>query len=197
MRALDPMKLFDGWESIVHTLLAGIVAYTALIIFLRISGKRTLTKMNAFDFVVTVAIGSTLASVLTSKSLPLVDGIVALALLVALQYAVSWMTVRIGWFATMIKSTPGAVVVGGEFDEPAMRRERLSRDEVLMAVRDAGIHDFGQVSVVILETDGSLSVLKEPAPRSGLATTTDVRNIAPGNAVDSASLPPDRHNRAR
>lgn len=168
------MTLFDGWESILRTFVAGLVAYAALVVFLRVSGKRTLTKMNAFDFVVTVALGSTLASVLTSKDLALGDGVFALALLVGLQYAVSWLTVRVDWFAKMIKSTPRAVVVRGRFDDAAMRRERLSRDEVLMSVRDAGIRDFERVSVVTLETDGSLSVLTEPRPGPSLSTTKDV-----------------------
>lgn len=167
---------FNGWESIGQTLVAGIIAYAALIFFLRVTGKRTLTKMNAFDFVVTVALGSTLASVLTSKSLPLADGLVALALLVLLQYVVSWLTIRAGWFAKLIKSAPQAIVVDGNSDETAMRAERLSRDEVLMAVRDAGVHDLSKVSMVVLETDGSLSVLTDPAPPSGPASTRDVRN---------------------
>jgi uncharacterized membrane protein YcaP (DUF421 family) len=53
---------FNVWESIVRTLVIGVLAYAILILQLRISGKRTLSKMNAFDFIVTIALGSTLAT---------------------------------------------------------------------------------------------------------------------------------------
>ncbi|HBM44306.1 MAG TPA: DUF421 domain-containing protein, partial [Halomonas sp.] len=58
------MVFFSGWESLARTLVVGLLAYTVLIVFLRISGNRTLSKMNAFDLIVTVALGSTLATVL-------------------------------------------------------------------------------------------------------------------------------------
>ena len=85
---------FESWSSLGQTALAGVLAYAALIVFLRVSGKRTLAKLNAFDFIVTVAIGSTPASVLTSKRLPLAEGALALALLVAVPLAVAWLTVH-------------------------------------------------------------------------------------------------------
>jgi uncharacterized membrane protein YcaP (DUF421 family) len=62
---------FDGWKGLGQTAVAGIVAYTSLILLLRISGKRTLAKMNAFDLIVTVALGSVLATVILSKDVAL------------------------------------------------------------------------------------------------------------------------------
>ena len=86
--------LFDGWAGICRVLLVAPLAYVALVILLRVSGKRTLSKFNAFDLVVTVALGSTLATILLSKDVPLMDGVAALALLIVLQYGVSWLSVR-------------------------------------------------------------------------------------------------------
>lgn len=126
----------------------------------------------------TIAIGSTLASVLTSKSLPLADGALALALLVALQFAVAWLTVRVRWFERLVKSRPAAVFRRGEFDDAAMIRERLSRDEVLMATRRSGFHDLNRVFMVVLETDGSLSVLGHPEERPSRPSTGDVLGAA-------------------
>ncbi|MCA9113241.1 MAG: hypothetical protein KDA52_25030, partial [Planctomycetaceae bacterium] len=63
--------LFSGWDSLVRTLVVGVLAYVALVILLRISGKRTLSKLNAFDLVVTVALGSTLATVLLNRNIAL------------------------------------------------------------------------------------------------------------------------------
>lgn len=70
---MEPM-LFSGWENLLRTLVVGVLAYVSLVVFLRISGKRTLSKMNAFDLIVTVALGSTLATVLLSKDVALAEG---------------------------------------------------------------------------------------------------------------------------
>ena len=103
--------LFESWTSVFRTVIAGTTAYVALVIFLRISGKRTLAKMNAFDLVVTVALGSTLSSVLISRDVPIADGVVALALLIVLQYVVAWTSVRWPGFEGVLKSDPDAAAV--------------------------------------------------------------------------------------
>ena len=166
---------FESWSSLGQVILSGVIAYVALVAFLRVSGKRTLAKMNAFDFVVTVAIGSTLSAVLTSKDVPIVNGVVALALLITLQYGVAWLTVRARWFERIVKSRPAAVFSEKQFDDEAMRRERLARDEVMMAIRRAGIHDLDRVFMVVLETDASLSVLRHPEERPARPSTENVR----------------------
>ena len=74
--------LFQGWEGIARTILVGVLAYVLLVVFLRISGKRTLAKLNAFDLVVTVALGSTLSAILLQESVALAEGAAALALLI-------------------------------------------------------------------------------------------------------------------
>lgn len=72
----------------------GTLAYSAMILCLRLSGKRTLTKLNAFDLVITLALGSTLSTVLLDKSISLGEGIVAFGLLILLQYVLTWSSVR-------------------------------------------------------------------------------------------------------
>ena len=84
----------DSWSELIRLLVVGSLAYVGLVGFLRLSGKRTLTKMNAFDLVVTVALGSTLATVLLSKDVSLSEGLLAFTLLSALQYAVASLAVR-------------------------------------------------------------------------------------------------------
>lgn len=64
---------FDNWETLFRTLIIGVLAYVSLIMLLRISGRRTLSKMNAFDMVVTVALGSTLATILLNRDVALAE----------------------------------------------------------------------------------------------------------------------------
>ena len=86
---------------IVGTLLGIIFGASSLYLILRISGKRTLAKMNAFDFVVTVALGSTLATVFLSKDIALAEGLFAFALLAGLQRIVAWLA---GAFSSLAKT---------------------------------------------------------------------------------------------
>ena len=151
---------FDGWRDLLRILVLGTAGYAAVLLLLRTSGKRTLSKLNAFDFVVTVALGSTLATVLLSDSVSLVDGLTALALLVALQYAVAWASVRSGAIERLVKSEPTLLYHRG-FLSGAMRRERVTGDELREAARKKGHARLEQVVAVVLETDGTLSVLSD------------------------------------
>jgi Predicted membrane protein len=151
--------LFQDWQGIVRTLLVGAVAYALLVLFLRLSGKRTLAKLNAFDLVVTVAIGSTLSAVLLQESIALAEGAAALALLIGLQYLVASLSVRSRAFARLVRSEPSLVARDGAFCDGRMRDQRLTADEVLGAVRANGGRDLDDVEAVILESDGSLSVI--------------------------------------
>ena len=98
--------LFDSWAELGRVPLVGTLAYVALVAILRISGKRTLTKLNVFDLVVTVALGSTLATVLLSKSVALAEGVLAMVLLVFLQFLITWLSVRSPGFRDLVKSGP-------------------------------------------------------------------------------------------
>lgn len=163
---------FDSWEGLGRVLLLGIPAYVALVLILRISGKRTLTKLNAFDLVVTVALGSTLATVLLSKNVALAEGVVALGLLVLLQYAITWGSVRLAWFRGLVKSEPTLLMHHGAFLDGAMREQRVTREEVLSVLRGQGITAVEDAAAVVLETDGSFSVISEaPSGKDGNVLT--------------------------
>ena len=150
---------FDGWFGLLRVLVVGSLAYVALVMLLRVTGKRTLAKMNAFDLVVTVALGSTLATVLLSQDVALAEGVLAFAVLAILQLAVAWLSVRSGRFRRLIKSEPRLLVSKGEILEGAMRDERVAIDEILAAVRSGGYASLEGIEAVILETDGSFSVV--------------------------------------
>lgn len=155
--------------GLVRILVVGSLAYLLLIAILRVSGKRTLSKMNAFDFIVTVALGSILATVLLSKDVPLAEGILGFALLAALQFAIAWSAQRAPLLETAIKSEPRILLWDGQIDEAALLDERVTRDEVKAAVRKSGGGDFMNIAAVVLETDGSFSVIARSAAGDGSA----------------------------
>lgn len=151
---------FDSWYDLGRVLLTGGLAYVALVVLLLVSGNRTLSKLNAFDLVVTVALGSTLATVLLSKEVSLAEGVVAFALLIGLQFVVTWTSVRVPWFSRLVKSEPVLLFHDGHFLPQAMRRARLIQEEVLSVLREQGVARLEAVEAVVLETDGSLSVIR-------------------------------------
>lgn len=156
---------FDTWHGLLRVVVVGPLAYVALIVFLRISGKRTLTKLNAFDLVVTVALGSTLSSIILTKSVSLLEGVLALATLIGLQYLITWSSVRSPKVKALIKAEPTLLAHKGTLVEHAMCRQRMTRDDVLAALRSEGLDDLSQAAAVVLETDGSISVLKSLSAR--------------------------------
>jgi uncharacterized membrane protein YcaP (DUF421 family) len=157
---------FESWSGIARVVLSGTLAYVALVVFLRISGKRTLSKMNAFDFVVTVAIGSTLATVLTSKQVPLAEGVTALALLIGLQYVVAFVSVRSPRFSRAVKSQPRVIFHDGSFARHAMREERITEEEIDAAIREASVSQIDDVESVVLESSGEISVVRRNRGRT-------------------------------
>lgn len=157
---------FDAWYDLLRIVVVGSLAYVGLILLLRATGKRTLSKMNAFDLVVTVALESTLASGLLSSEVSLSEALVAFFLLCALQYAVTFASIRSRSFRQLVKAEPTLLVHRGQFLGSAMRRERVSEEEILASVREAGTPDLQDVHAVVLETDGSLSVVRGEPQRA-------------------------------
>jgi uncharacterized membrane protein YcaP (DUF421 family) len=167
------------WSSgadLLRIVVIGPLAYLALVLILRVTGKRMLSKMNAFDLVVTIALGSVLATVLLSKSVVLAEGVLALAVLIGLQYVIAWAAVRSPRMNKVIKSEPTLLYYRGEFMQGALRREHVTEDAVRASMRSMGKGSLEEVRAVVLESDGSLSVLGSEA------TTEDLlreRSLAP------------------
>ncbi|HVM69540.1 MAG TPA: YetF domain-containing protein [Gaiellaceae bacterium] len=163
------------WSAFLGVLVKAPVAYVALIVFLRISGKRSLAQLNLFDWVVTVALGSTVATMVLSPSVSLAEGTLALAVLLALQWAVAWTQTRSRAFGRLIRSEPTLLAHDGRLLHDRMRAERVNEQDVLQALRQSGHARLEEVRAVVLETNGSLSVL------------TDA-----GSALEPVDVPEDR-----
>lgn len=151
---------FDTANALARTLVIGSLAYVALILLLRFSGKRTLAKWNAFDLVVTVAFGSTLATALLSKDTTLAQGATAFALLVGLQWTITALSVRSHAFERWVKARPRLLLWRGQVLHEALQQERVTVSELMAAARGRGIAAFEEIEAIVLETDGSFSVIE-------------------------------------
>lgn len=171
---------FDSWQGLARVLLVGVLSYGALVLLLRVSGKRTLSKINSFDLVVTVALGSTLATTFLSKDVALVEGVLAMPLLITLQFVVTWLTIHSPQVMRAIKAEPRLLVRDSQFLHAAMRDERVTEDEILAAVRENGFCSLDEVDTVVLETNATLTVQpawshdRSPASSPSQAVNDDV-----------------------
>ncbi len=148
-----------SWPSWLTVIVVVPIAYVSLLVVLRVAGKRTLSKLTAYGLAVTVAFGSLLATVIVSRSVPLGDGVLAFTTLAALQWVVAWGATRSRTIARVVIARPTLLVCRGRVDDRAVRRQRLRLDDVRAAVRAAGHASVTEVLAVVLETDGSLSVV--------------------------------------
>jgi uncharacterized membrane protein YcaP (DUF421 family) len=167
----------SSWESIGRLAFMSTSAYVGLILILRVSGARTLSQLNAFDFVVTVALGSILATVILNKSIPLTEGLAALGFLVLLQYIVSFLSVRFKTIRRVIKSEPVLLFYNGTFIHETLRERRITEDEVLQMLRSNGINKLDEIQAVVLETNGKYSVIKGSASDQHNSSLKNVQGI--------------------
>ncbi len=135
------------------------------------SGKRTLSKMNAFDFIVTVALGSCLASISLNKNIALAEGAVVYFTLIFLQFILTWLSVIVKYVKKIVSGQPCLLLYQGVLLKNVMKQERITIEEIYLAARTSGIEDLGKVDAIILETTGDITILETAKAK----TLTDVK----------------------
>ena len=169
---------FSNWDSILRTFIISILAYFSLVMMLRISGKRTLSQMKEFDFIVTVALGSTLATVLLNKDVALADGALAMALLIFLQYMLATASVRSKAFSKLISSEPTLVLFKGQFLRDALKKERVTENEIRSVLRENGVISIADVEAVVMESNGKFTVVGEGSLSDQNSPLSNVKKVS-------------------
>ena len=177
---MDWMQVFfQSGPGLLRTIVAAVFAYGSMVIVLRIAGKHALSKLHVFDYIVTVALGSTLASILLSEDVALAEGLVAVVMLVGMQWVVAKLAVSFEPWRKFVRSDPVILLQGGELDAEKMVSERVTEVEVDIAIRMRGFGDRSMVAYVILEADGSMSVISKDLLGNGGV----MRGLLPDNAA--------------
>lgn len=150
---------FDSLGSLVAIAISAPILYAMVIAFVRVSGKRSTSQMNNFDWIVTVAMGSLLATGIVSQDVSMADALLAMAILLGMQYLVTRAVMSDGIVRRLVKARPAVLMRDGEFIRETMREERMTEGEVLSAIRAQGVRSVDAVAAVILETDARMSVI--------------------------------------
>lgn len=168
---------FENWSEIYRIFISALVAYIVFIIILRISGKRTLSKWNAFDFIVTIALGSLLAGAIVSKSNKILEGLFAAALLIVFQFTITFLSTRLDFVKNLVKAKPTLLYYQNEYLKDAMKKQRVTKGEILAAMRTSSIGSVDAVEAVVLEADGSFSVIEKSESSDSDSALEDVEGF--------------------
>ncbi|RZJ27909.1 MAG: DUF421 domain-containing protein [Flavobacterium sp.] len=151
---------FHDWASLRNVAVTTLLAFVILFLFVRISGKRTLAQLNAFDFVVTIALGSTMAYMMLGL-VPLAEGGEVLLLLIVLQYLFAWTARSSRGVEKIINSVPQLLYYDGRFITDGLAKEAVTKEEILAAIRASGLQYMSDVQAVVMEINGDLTVVKK------------------------------------
>ncbi len=165
---------FENLQGLWTIFISSLIVYAVFIVWLRLFGKRTLSKWNAFDFIVTIALGSTMATVILSKDIVILEGILASFLLIFFQFVITFLSSRVKFVDKLVKAEPTLLFFRGKYREDTMKQQRVTKSEIRSAIRDAGIGAMEKVEAVVLETDGTFSVIERSEMSGGKSALEDV-----------------------
>lgn len=143
-----------------NLILRAAVVYFAIVLLLRVSGKRQMGQMNASEFVAVLLISNAVQNAMNAGDNSLTGGIVLAATLIVLSWLVSVLTFRSERMSWLLEGSPTLLIHNGKIVEAARKRELLSENEVMTLLRKNNVHEISEVKTGILEADGHLSVTK-------------------------------------
>lgn len=147
-----------SWSVLGWTIVNGIAIYLAVIVLVRVQGLRSFAKMSSFDFAVTVAVGSIMATTAASSEISLAAGAVAVATLFVAQIVIASGR-RLRAVRSVVDNEPMLLMVGTEILHDNLRRGQVTEADLKGKLREANVLTLAQVRAVVLETTGDISVL--------------------------------------
>lgn len=150
----------NGWSIVLRT----VIVYGALLVAIRLAGKREMGQMTPFDFVVILLVANAVQNAMVGPDTSLTGGLIAAGVLIGGNYVVSRVRERLPWLRRSVEGSPTLLVHDGVLIEPHLRREGIDRGDLMMAIREHGLQDVSAVQAAVLETDGTISVVPRGEP---------------------------------
>ena len=147
-----------AWQIVVRT----VAIYLAFLLGLRIFGKREIGQFTLYDLVVILLIANALQPAMTGPDTSLAGGLLIIGTLLIVNYGVSWLQ-GIPGFLRIFEGEPTIIARDGEFLLGPMRRQGIQVEEATMALREHGVQNVKEVKLMVLEPDGTISVVPADA----------------------------------
>jgi uncharacterized membrane protein YcaP (DUF421 family) len=151
------------------------VVYLALLVGLRLMGKRELGQMTVFDLVVVFLLANAVQNAMVGSDVSVQGGLVAAFALLLVNRLVAAARLHSGVWGRFIEGSPTVLIQEGQVLDSAVRKEGLERAQIQMAMREHGIDSFDDVRLAVMETDGSISIV--PREATIIRTRKHVRQI--------------------
>ncbi|MFW5653448.1 MAG: DUF421 domain-containing protein [Planctomycetota bacterium] len=169
--------VFTSWSHVGMVVLSTIVVYITIITLTRFSGLRSFSTMSAFDFTMTVAIGSLTASSIATKNPSLLLAVVAFAGLYLMQTSVAVIRQRSGRLKNLVDNSPLLLMDGSSVLHENLSRARVTESDLRAKLREHNVLHLDQVQAVVFETTGTLSVMKTDDPDTEFDRSTLLQGV--------------------
>ena len=156
-------KMAQPWWEFV---LRGLVVYGFLLIMLRLTGKRQVGQLAPFDLVLLLVLSNAVQNSMNAGDNTVAAGFILVATLLAVNGFMGWLTWRSKKAEILLEGRPQILVHNGVPDETLLAAERITRHELMAAVRQAGLSDMADVRVAILETNGRINVIAKAVEKA-------------------------------
>jgi uncharacterized membrane protein YcaP (DUF421 family) len=155
----DIDTFFNSADRLASIAMSAVILFVAVVVLIRFLGKRATGQMSNFDWIISVTVGSLAASGILLKDVSVADALLAIVMIGLLQWSAAWLAARSDWFENIIRAKPRLLLHKGELLERDMRRENISHHEIYSALRRQGYVQPGDANWVVLENDGTLTVI--------------------------------------
>ncbi|MBP3434779.1 MAG: DUF421 domain-containing protein [Clostridia bacterium] len=157
------------------TALRTVIIYIVIIAALRLAGKRQLGELQPGELVVTLLIADLASVPMQDVGIPLLNGLVPIAVLVALELILSALMLKWRWLSRLVSGNPVVIVNDGVLDQKALKRLRLTVEDLMETMRQQEVFDIRDVQYAIVETNGKISLFLKPNAQA--ATRADVQTL--------------------
>ena len=167
-----------------------VIIYLALLLGIRLMGKRTISELQPFEFVITMAIADLACMPMQDIAVPLVYGLVPLFVMFLLHFAFTWLATKSVKFRKFLNGKPIIVVTPEGIDSESMAKLNFTINDLLESIRSQQFFSVEQIKYAVLETNGNLSILENssaPEP-NGIPVTLVVEGRKMSTNFDYAGV---------
>lgn len=160
-----------------------VVVYTTLIIAMRVMGKRQLSELQPIELAVTLLISDLAVIPIQESDTPLLYGIIPILLLISLELILSACMLKCGWISRLVSGTPVVIVKDGVVIQPALKKLRMTVEDLAESLRSQGVFDITELSLAIVETNGNISPFYKAGSRPPTIDELGIKKPADGTPL--------------
>lgn len=160
----------------LNTFVRVTILYILVLMIMRLMGKREIGQMQPFELVIAIMIADLAAVPMSDTGIPLTNGIIPILALLLFQLIISIINLKSMKMRQLFCGKPRILICRGKIDEQALKKEKITINELQEKLRQKDVFTLGDVEYAILETSGDVSIIQKPEKRE---TIPEDFNITP------------------